>query len=154
MTPREIPQSQNPHVPPVDGPYRHYMPVQIRFTDIDMLGHLNNAIFVNFFDLGKTSYFSHILGGPLQWEKITLVIVNIECSFFAPVFFTDKIEVFTKTTSIGKNSVTVDQRIVNTETGVTHAWCKTIMAGYDVKNGCGAPVNPEWKEMLREFEQM
>lgn len=152
MTPREIPASTNPRVPEVTGPYRHYLPLQIRFTDIDMLGHLNNAIFVNFFDLGKTAYFSHILGGPLEWDKISLVIVNIECSFFAPVYFTDKIEVFTKTTSVGERSVKVDQRIVNMETGETHAWCRTVMAGFDVKNRCGAPVDEEWRRLLSEFE--
>lgn len=152
MTPRDLPASSNPRIPPTGGPYRHYLPLQIRFTDIDMLGHLNNAVFVNFFDLGKTHYFATILGGPLQWETISLVIVNIECSFFTPVYFTDSIEVFTKTVEIGERSVRMDQRIVNTATGETHATCRTILAGFDVKNRCGAPVSDEWRRMILDFE--
>ena len=154
VTPIEIPKSDNPRVPDPCGPYRHYMPLQIRFTDIDMLGHLNNAIFVNFFDMGKTNYFSTVRKGPLSWDTISLVIVNINCSFFAPVYFTDKVEVYTKTVEIGERSVTMDQRIVNTETGVTHAMCRTVLAGFDIQNHCGIPVTDEWRRMITQFEQM
>lgn len=153
MKPREIPQSDNERVPATGGPYRHYMPLQIRFTDIDMLGHLNNSIFVNFFDLGKTAYFSTVLGGPLDWDTISLVIVNINCSFFSPVHFTDRIEVFTKTLEIGERSVTMDQRIVNTDTGATHACCRTVLAGFDIKNRCGIPVTDQWRRLITDFEQ-
>lgn len=153
MEPREIPISDNPRVPATNGPYRHYMPLQIRFTDIDMLGHLNNAIYVNFFDLGKTHYFSTVLGGPLNWDTISLVIVNINCSFLAPVHFTDKIEVFTKTVSIGERSVKMDQRIVNSETGETHATCQTVLAGFDIRNQSGIPVTDEWRRLISDFEQ-
>lgn len=153
MKPREIPASENPRVPATNGAYRHYMPLQIRFTDIDMLGHLNNAIFVNFFDMGKTAYFSSVIGGELNWETIALVIVNINCSFFHPVYFTDRIEVFTKTVKIGERSVTMDQRIVNMDTGVTHACCQTVLAGFDIKTATGVPVNEEWRTMIEKYER-
>lgn len=152
MTPRELPQSKNPRVPQSPGPFHHYMPLQIRFTDIDMLGHLNNSIYVNFFDMGKTAYFSTILGGPLDWDTIALVIVNINCSFYTPSYYDSQLEVYTKTVAIGQKSVTMEQRIIDTRTGETHASCTTTLAGFDIKNRCGMPVNDEWRRMISEFE--
>ena len=42
-------------------PFRHRMKVQIRFNDIDTLGHVNNAVYFTNFDLGKAKYFSELV---------------------------------------------------------------------------------------------
>lgn len=153
MKPREIPASNNPRVPAVSGPYRHYIPLQIRFSDIDMLGHLNNSVYVNFFDMGKTFYFREVLNSPLDWNTISVVIVNLNCNFHHPIYFHDSIEVFTKVESISERSITMDQRIVNTNTGETHASCRTVLAGFDVEKHVGIPIHPEWRRLLCEFEE-
>ena len=33
--------------------YRHVMPVQIRFSDVDQYGHMNNSSYFSIYDLGK-----------------------------------------------------------------------------------------------------
>ena len=40
--------------------FHHSIPVQIRFNDIDMLGHVNNTVYFSFFDLGKARYFEEV----------------------------------------------------------------------------------------------
>ena len=39
--------------------FKHTLPVQLRFNDIDALGHVNNSIYFTFYDLGK----------PLFWKR-------------------------------------------------------------------------------------
>ena len=34
--------------------YRHVMPVQIRFSDVDQYGHMNNSSYFSIYDLAKT----------------------------------------------------------------------------------------------------
>ena len=59
-------------------PLRHITPVQIRFNDIDMLGHLNNSIYMQFMDLAKAAYFAQFMeGGRFDWGEVTLVIANL-----------------------------------------------------------------------------
>ena len=36
----------------------HTLPLQLRFNDVDMMGHVNNAVIMEFFDLGKSHYFA------------------------------------------------------------------------------------------------
>ena len=40
--------------------FKHTLPVQLRFNDIDALGHVNNSIYFTFYDLGKARYFEEV----------------------------------------------------------------------------------------------
>ena len=41
--------------------YRHVMPVQIRFSDVDQYGHMNNSSYFSIYDLAKTSYMRDVV---------------------------------------------------------------------------------------------
>ena len=42
--------------------YRHRMPAQLRFSDVDTFGHVNNSVYFSLFDMGKTQYFIDVVG--------------------------------------------------------------------------------------------
>ncbi len=69
--------SDNPKVPAAEFPFRHSQPVQMRFTDIDMLGHLNNNVYLTFMDLAKVEYFAAVLPEGMDWRSINAVVVHI-----------------------------------------------------------------------------
>ena len=54
------PDSTNPRVPQASQPFRHVTPIQIRFNDIDVIGHINNNAYLEYMDLGKTAYFNAV----------------------------------------------------------------------------------------------
>ncbi len=132
--------------------FRHHMPLQMRFNDIDMLGHLNNSIYLTFMDLAKTRYFQAVLGGRLDWHKIGVVIVNINCNFCAPTFFDEDIEVETAVIAIGEKSLTLEQRIYNPSNRQVKCQCRTIMSGFDMQTHTSAAITPEWIEALEAYE--
>lgn len=49
--------SSNPRVPAAAHPFRHCTKVQTRFSDIDLLGHLNNNAYLSIMDLAKSGTF-------------------------------------------------------------------------------------------------
>ena len=152
MEKKIIEQDANPRVPLAPAAYSHYIPVQIRFTDIDAMGHVNNSIYLNYFDLGKTKYFDDVMTGRIDWHDIGVVIVNINCSYFAQTLYEEPIEVLTMTTAIGEKSLKMEQRVINSETMQTKAVCYTILAGFDRATGKSAPVGDVWVEALEEYE--
>lgn len=149
----DIPASTNPRVPAPQFAFRHSIPVQMRFNDIDMLGHLNNSVYMEFMDLGKASYFKAVLPQRIDWKQINVVIVNINCDFFAPAYFHEPLEVMTAVTSVSERSFKLEQRIVNSKTGEVKCIGRTVMAGFDVKTAQSAPISAEWLEALTAFEQ-
>ena len=96
--------------------FRHHVPVQMRFADIDILGHVNNGAYLQYMDLAKVRYFSETLADTLDWHKETLVVANINCTFMAPTFWGDEIEVVTTIESISVHSLILLQRVVDTRT--------------------------------------
>lgn len=136
----------------VKHPFRHSLPLQIRFNDIDTLGHVNNSVYFPFFDLGKAMYFNAVRGENVDWKKADIVVANINCDFIAPIYFNEKIEVRTQVDKMGGKSFRMIQAIVNSETGDVKCLCATIMVGFDVKKGCAAPIADEWRTALSQYE--
>lgn len=153
MTPIEYPVSNNPRVPEATQPFRHITPIQLRFNDVDMIGHINNNSFLEYMDLGKTSYFNSVKADLINWKFINAVVVNVNCSFYSPGYFNEPIAVLTSITSISQRSLKMEQRIINTETGDVKCVGTTVMAGFDPTTAQGAEIDAEWINVICAFEE-
>lgn len=148
----KIPASTNPRVPVPSHPFRHAVPVQLRFNDIDMLGHLNNAVYMTLFDLGKAHYFPEVMPEVVNLEHINIVVVNINCNFFAPAYIKERLAVLTRVDSISVHSFTMEQRVVNVDTGEVKCAAHVVMAGFDPATATGLPIQQEWIDGLCRYE--
>ena len=132
--------------------FKHIVPLQIRFKDIDALGHLNNSVYFSFYDLGKASYFETVKGKEIDWKDADIVIANIHADFFSPVFFKDSIVVQTTVAEIGNKSMRVLQQIINIQTKEIKAECSTIMVGFDVKLSAAKEISETWRKCTSQYE--
>ncbi|MBR2378420.1 MAG: acyl-CoA thioesterase [Bacteroidaceae bacterium] len=132
--------------------FLHSYPLQLRFNDIDSLGHVNNSVYFTFYDLGKSRYFETVKKQSIDWRKADVVIANVNADFLSPIYSYEQIAVETCCIEIGNRSFKLMQRIVNTTTGEVKGICRTIMVGFDVEAGVSAPISDEWKDAIRQFE--
>ena len=132
--------------------FRHTLPLQLRFNDIDLLGHVNNSVYFSFYDLGKARYFETVKAQNIDWKKADVVVANVNADFLSPIYPGEPIAVQTCTVEIGNRSFKLLQQIVNTETGQIKGVCHTVMVGFDITAGRAAPISDEWKEALCRFE--
>lgn len=131
--------------------YKHSVPVQLRFNDIDSLGHVNNSIYFSFYDLGKIRYFSTVRPEMKEIRDIDLVVANVNANFLMPIFLQENVSVQTTTISIGNKSVKLTQRIVN-DSGDIKAVCETILVGFDFKSGETKLISDEWRRAIEAYE--
>lgn len=150
-TPLAIPASSNPRVPQAPD-YYHVIDLQIRFNDIDILGHINNSVYLSFFDLGKAEYFVTALGQKMEIGKVGVAIVNINANFFAPSYFDEPLQVATAIVAMSKHSFTLDQRIFNPATGVVKCVARTVMAGFDPITATSQPIPDDFRRRAEAFE--
>lgn len=139
-------------VPEAKYEYHHRERMQIRFNDIDMLGHLNNSVYLQFMDLGKAGYFRQFTGGRFEHDTVGLVIANINCNFFAPTYLEEKLDVLTAVESLSTRSLVMDQRVVNRETGEVKCEARTVMVNVDPNTGHPVPITDEWRRRLCDYE--
>ncbi|MDD2621778.1 MAG: acyl-CoA thioesterase [Bacteroidales bacterium] len=132
--------------------FKHRYPVQVRMTDLDPVGHVNNGVQLSYYDMGRLNYLEIIQQKKIVWEDIDMVVVHISCDFMNSIYFHDNIFVETKVLEIGNKSVKMIQRIVNSETNEIKSSCYSVMAGYDKMNNCSKPIPELFKQSVSLFE--
>lgn len=130
--------------------FDHSVDLQIRFNDIDILGHLNNTVYFSFYDTGKAYFFEHILGGKIDWKCVETVIANIDCAYVSPVFFGEEVAVYTRCCEIGDKSFRLQQAIVEKSNGQLKSACETVMVSFDPHTGHSVPLPDRWRSALEE----
>jgi len=92
--------------------FLHTTPVQIRFNDIDISGHVNNTMYFQYLDYARLQYFKEVFQDTIEWRKKGFVLAKIDIDFFEPIFLEDNISVKTKIIKIGIKSIEMKQQIV------------------------------------------
>jgi len=131
--------------------FRHNLPIQLRFNDIDRLGHVNNSVYFAYYDLGKTDYFASVYPNLLRDSK-GVVLVHLDTDFLIQVKPTDKIAVQTATIHIGEKSLTLMQQVINTETLEIKSTCKSTLVAFDLEQQQSIIIPDEWREAIAAYE--
>jgi acyl-CoA thioester hydrolase len=93
-------------------------PVQKRFADIDVFGHVNNNCQQAYLDLGKTDYCAEVLGINTFTDSLALMVVSVKTDFVAQVRYEQPAFVKTWVERVGTKSITLRQQIITrTATG-------------------------------------
>lgn len=123
-------------------------PIQMRFADADILGHINNVNLQHYFDLGKMDFYRTVLGRPFDWTAEGLILVSTSTSYFGQTRLGDRVEVETYVEKVGTKSVTLYQRLVNADTGVVNAEARGVAVGFDFAAQQSIELLPQWREAL------
>lgn len=122
--------------------------VQLRFNDIDTLGHVNNSVYFELFDLGKTDYFTRAAGDSIDWEQIPIMLVNVNCDFMAQTRYHEPLEVVTRLERIGNSSITLLQALRNSHTGEVKSLCRSTSVYLDLTTSTPTTVPDHWRAAL------
>ena len=85
--------------------FRHFLPIQTRWSDNDQYGHANNVVYYSYFD---TAVNQHLIDrGVLDPGRSSVIGVVVEtgCQFRRPVGFPDPLEAGLRVVALGTRSV-------------------------------------------------
>lgn len=85
--------------------------IQVRLTDIDILGHVNNAIYLSYFEMTRIHYFNQLVGPDWDWMENGVVLVQNEVNYHLPIFLYDAPEIHMYCTQIGNKSFTLSYEV-------------------------------------------
>lgn len=135
--------------------FKHKIPIQIRFKDIDRMGHVNNANYLTYIELARVKYFEEVVRLDKKWSpEVGIILARIEIDFKAPVFLHDSIFVYTRCSRIGTKSITLDWAVVrqkeNSEEVVAQGIA--VLVCYDYRSEKTIPVPEEHRRAIEQFE--
>jgi acyl-CoA thioester hydrolase len=135
--------------------YKHVLPIQIRFIDIDRLDHVNNACFLSYFELGRVKYFNQVLNRHINWNDSGFVIARTEINHIIPIYLLDELYCFTKIIKIGTKSITIKNSLVKKVGSEFHECANGIgiLVAMDYVNKTSIDLPSKWREAIEGFEK-
>lgn len=127
--------------------------IQMRFADVDQLGHVNNVNLQHYFDIGKTAYYQEVLNFSIDWEgtgfiqKATNIVYESQTRMMEPVAVRTRVE------KTGTTSFTMYQEIINTETRELKAYSRSVLVMFDFERQEKIPVPEPWREAIEKYEK-
>ena len=113
--------------------YKHKTPIQIRFKDIDLLGHVNNANHFTYLEYARVKYFDELAGTKINWNENGLILAKATLDYKLQILIHDKVFVYTKCSRIGNKSFDLSYSIIKDENGkeIILAEAMTVLVCYD-----------------------
>ena len=120
--------------------------IQVRFADIDVLGHVNNAIYLSYFEMTRVHYFNELLGESWDWKKNGVLLVRNELDYFAPILLDHQPQIFMHLIEIGTKSFKLGYEVYVGD--ILHTTGCSVMVCYNAVTNSTINVPHEMKIAL------
>ena len=134
--------------------FKFKLPLHLRWIDMDALGHLNNAIFVTYFEVARGHYMLRACPG-WDWHKHMFLIGNVNVDFKKELLLSaQNAQVWMRTSKIGTKSFVLEYAVVSEKQGeiIIHATGSTTQIMFDMKTRSTIEVADWVRESLTDFE--
>lgn len=115
--------------------FKFSMPIPMRWNDMDLLGHVNNIYYFEYFQIARGEFLPAI-SAQWDWNKHMFVIAHLECDFLKEITIKNRnAEIKTRITSISKKSFEIEYLICSqAKDGSTtiHAKGKSVQVMVDM----------------------
>jgi len=130
------------------------LPIQIRWNDLDPLGHVNNAVYVTYFEIVRGHFMLHACPG-WDWHKDMFLIANVTANFHKELLLTaTETAVSIRTSKIGNKSFVLEYAVTSKkgDTVLVHATGHTTQIMFDMKTRATIEL-PDWvRQSLTAFD--
>ena len=92
-------------IPPERSAYVHFEPLQTRWIDNDIYGHVNNVVFYSYFDTAINRFLIEEGGLDIHHGEVIGVVAESRCTFHAPLSFPSGLEAGLAVSHLGTSSV-------------------------------------------------
>lgn len=131
--------------------FRFTTDLEIRFRDLDALGHVNNAVYLTYFEIVRTRYWKRLFGLPPA-DDWGFVMVRTECNYRSPALLGETIAIATRVSALRNSSFTFEYRLTERRTGRLIADGLSVQACYDRNKGRTVRIPEAMRQRIKEFE--
>ncbi|MDS0292559.1 acyl-CoA thioesterase [Halogeometricum luteum] len=119
--------------------------LQVRFRDLDPLGHVNNAVYASYCEQARIEFFQE----EFDIEEVNTVLANIEIDYRRPIEGLGELTVGLDVTDIGNSSFEMSYELRSE--GEVVATASTVLVVIDPETTEPTRVPDEWREAVAEL---
>lgn len=120
--------------------------IQVRFTDLDVLGHVNNNIYLSYFEMARVHYFRELLGVEWDWKHYTVVLAKNQVEYIRPVLLSHEPEVYMAVEHIGTKSFTLSYELK--VSGTVFAKGASVLVAFDGLKNESMEIHAQMRQAL------
>ena len=133
--------------------FNFYLPIQVRYGDLDPQWHVNNAHTLTFIEQGRFAYLRALdLWDGKSFLDLPMIVADVHVSYLAPIYLDQDLRVGVRVSHIGNKSLIFEYEIEVTPSGLVTTRAETVMVYYDYRTHASAPVSDEWRKIIQEYE--
>ena len=139
----------------MDGKYRFYHPLRVRYSETDAQGHVFFGNYLNYFDIGLLEY-KRAVGYSYQdmlASGVDMFYVESGCQYKGRAYFDDLLHVHARIGHIGNTSFTFEFAIYRQPAEDLIATGKITAVAVDLETAQPVRVPDELREAVARFEQ-
>ena len=125
-------------------------PIQIRFSDVDLARHVHNAVYLQYFELGRMDLLRQFMDKNHDWMSVGLILARNEVDYRMPIHLADEIAVETNCAKLGNKSFDLSYVVFSMKDGERrlHASGLSVMVCFDYTKNATIPLPEEWRTAL------
>ena len=118
---------------------------QVRFRDLDPMGHVNNAVFLTYIEQARVAFLAEVAAAT-GLEDMNMIVARVEIDFKAPVRLGQEVEISVHASRFGTKSFDLDYDL--RVDGELVAEAKSVQVAYDYDRREPMQLPADWKEKL------
>ena len=124
--------------------------IPLRFADIDAMGHVNNAVILSLFELGRVRFHADVLGSA-RVEDIDFILAESYCRYRAPILLQDPVRLRMHVTDVSRSSFRYRCALFDARDGRVFAEAETVQVAYDYAAGRPKAISPGFLEKVADY---
>ncbi|SPL69287.1 acyl-CoA thioesterase [Acinetobacter stercoris] len=132
--------------------FNYFFPIQTRWSDNDIYGHVNNVTYYSYFDTAANALLIEKTGFDIHHSTIIGLVVDSACSFFQELSYPEIIEVGVSIDKIGNSSLTYSLAIFKHNTESASAQGHFVHVFVDRITRKSTPIPDEMRDALKTYE--
>jgi acyl-CoA thioester hydrolase len=129
--------------------FRFSIPIQPRYADFDMLGHLNNATYLTYYEVARLYYFEEI-GWKLK--DATNVVAHFEIDFLNPIVPQNEILCSIKTSSLGSKSFKMEYELISLDKSICFSRAHSVQVCIDRTTGTAVKIPDNVRQLISNYD--
>jgi acyl-CoA thioester hydrolase len=131
--------------------FRFSTTLEVRWRDLDVMGHVNNAIFMTYLEQGRIHYLQEVRGTQIVPEEVGFIIAEITCTYLSPLVLGERVTIHARISELGNSSFVFEYRMEG-EDGRVAATGRSVQVCYDYQADRSIPIPAEWRAAFTAYE--
>ncbi|HEX7367863.1 MAG TPA: thioesterase family protein [Pelobium sp.] len=135
--------------------YFFRVPIPIRFSDMDMFGHANNAVYLTYFEQARSAYWKDVISW--DWKATGIIVARSEVNYLQPIILEEAIFAYVKTARLGNSSWDIEYVLVcQKEDGSLslRTTGKTVQVAIDYETKKPTPIPKTERELMLKYDNL